>query len=593
MASMTNRPVRICVRLLLALIGAATSCAAAPAGAATLHINEALCHVVSDLDDGQDTLRTLRFACTGTPAGYQRRSLWLRTDLHRMEVARGGVTLMVHPSRFNRLAVAFTYADGTVRWQQVRQGDYGLHWRTGGQILFEAPERTAPLTTVTMRFDRLASHQLVRAQLLSREESSMRSAGMAAAVSAALTLLLVSCIYSLSLAIAVRRQYLAWQAAWAATMLLWGSLWSQIHLALFPSLAGTVSAQICTFLACLAIALATASAVTGLAGSGVSRRWRMATLSLGLSVGLAGVPLALMRSGNIDRWADILGLVILADLAAVATCLFRGWRRGSAEARDFAAAWGLPMAVLAIINLVDVENSFWGGGSKLLILIAATWQALWLSAMATRRLAHLRLERDRARAAEAQARELARRDPLTGLPNRRGFIESVTPLLDRARSGRLPAALLVVDIDRFKSINDIYGHDAGDAVLCRIARRIARWEGPICTVARLGGEEFGLLAIGMEGIALDRFAESVRREIAACDHGESLGDRLITASIGVAEVEPACDFQRLYRIADDALYEAKHAGRNQVVLQRHAGAGPAPDVPVRKSGWPRHRRPVD
>jgi diguanylate cyclase (GGDEF)-like protein len=593
MASMTNRPIRMCVRLLLALIGAATSYAAAPAGAATLHINEALCHAVSDLEDGQDKLRTLRFACAGTPGDYQRRSLWLRTDLHRMAIARGGVTLSVHPSRFDRLAVAFTYADGTVRWQQVRQGDYGLHWRTGGQILFEAPERTAPLTTVTMRFDRLASHQLVRAQLLSRDESSMRSAGMAAAVSAALTLLLVSCIYSLSLAIAVRRQYLAWQAAWAATMLLWGGLWSQIHLALLPSLAGTVSTQICTFLACLAIALATASAVTGLARSKVSRRWRMATLSLGLSVGLAGVPLALMRSGDIDRWADILGLVILADLAAVATCLFRGWRGGSAEARDFAAAWGLPMAVLAIINLVDVEDSFWGGGSKLLILVAATWQALWLSAMATRRLARLRLERDRARAAEAQARELARRDPLTGLPNRRGFIESVAPLLDRARSGRLPAALLVVDIDRFKSINDIYGHDAGDAVLCRIARRIARWEGPICTVARLGGEEFGLLAIGMEGIALDRFAESVRREIAACDHSETLGDWLVTASIGVAEVQPACDVQRLHRIADDALYEAKHAGRNQVVLQRHAGAGPAPEGRIRKSGWPRHRRPVD
>lgn len=178
MASGTNRPIRMCVRLLVALIGTAAFCAAAPAGAATLHINEALCHAVSDLDDGQAKLRTLRFACAGTPADYQQRSLWLRADLHRMAVARGGVTLMVHPSRFDRLAVAFTYADGTVRWQQVRQGDYGLHWRTGGQILFEAPERAAPLAAVTMRFDRLASHQLVRAQLLSREESSMRSAGM-------------------------------------------------------------------------------------------------------------------------------------------------------------------------------------------------------------------------------------------------------------------------------------------------------------------------------------------------------------------------------------------------------------------------------
>src|SRR3546814_12939564 len=74
-----------------------------------------------------------------------------------------------------------------------------------------------------------------------------------------------------------------------------------------------------------------------------------------------------------------------------------GWRRGAAEARDFAAAWCLPMAVLAFINIVDVENGFWGGGSKLLVLLAATWQALWLSAAATRPLARLRAERDPAR----------------------------------------------------------------------------------------------------------------------------------------------------------------------------------------------------
>src|SRR3546814_10965330 len=67
------------------------------------------------------------------------------------------------------------------------------------------------------------------------------------------------------------------------------------------------------------------------------------------------------------------------------------------------------------------------------------------------------------------------------LPNRRGFIESVTPLLERARNDDLPAALLLVDIDRFKSVNDRYGHEVGDAVLCRIARRIARWEGPLCS----------------------------------------------------------------------------------------------------------------
>src|SRR3546814_11066861 len=77
-----------------------------------------------------------------------------------------------------------------------------------------------------------------------------------------------------------------------------------------------------------------------------------------------------MRSGPIDLWAAVLSFAILADLAAVALCLAWGWRRGATEARDFAAAWCLPMAVLAFITIVDVEAGFWGGGTKRLVLPA-------------------------------------------------------------------------------------------------------------------------------------------------------------------------------------------------------------------------------
>ena len=559
----------LCGRLGLGFAALMLALWAAPAAAVTLDVDRDLCHAESDVAAGDSSLSALRFSCSGSPAHYQQGSLWLRAPLEGPGARRGDMTLMVHQSRFDRLAVAFSYADGATRWQQVRAGDYGAHWRTGGQILFEAPARGAALTAVTMRFDRLSGHQFIHARIIPKAKAAMQSAGMAAAIGAALTLLLVSCIYSLSLAFAVRRQYLAWQAGWSGTMLLWGALWSQVHLALVPGLAGTVTTQICTFLACLAIALATLSAVMAVDRGRVPRWLRTSALVLGLGVGFAGIPLALIRGDSLGSLADVLGLVILADLVAVTAYLGWAWRRGSVEARDFLAAWGLPMAILALIHVIDVEAGFWGGGSKLLVLVAATWQALWLAAAATRRLGHLRIERDHARSAAAKAQHLARRDPLTGLPNRRGFVESVTPLLERARADNLPAALLLVDIDRFKSINDIYGHDAGDVVLCGIAHRIERWEGPMCTVARLGGEEFGLLTIGMEGIILGRFAESIRRGIAACDHSETVGERLVTASVGVAEVRPACDFQQLYRLADEALYDAKRGGRNKVVVQRH------------------------
>ena len=559
----------ICGRLALGLAMLVAVLLGGPAQAETLTVDRQLCHAQSGVGAPAASLAVLDFSCTGTPAGYHAASLWLRTNPARFPIARGDLALLVHQSRFDRLAVAFTYADGGVRWQEVRQGDYGSHWRAGGQILFEAPERGVPLTGVTMRFDRLASLGLLHARLIPKTDAVVQSTGMAVAVGAALTLLLVSAIYSLSLAVAVRRQYLAWQAGWSAVMLLWGAVWSQAHLGLFPGLAGTVSAQLGTFLACLAIAIATASAVLAVAPELVSRRLRAAALLLGGFLGLVGVPLALIRSEKLTLWGDMLALVILADLIAVAAYLGLAWRRGSVEARDFLAAWCLPMAVLAFVHIVDVDDGLWGGGSKIMVLLAATWQALWLSASATRRLALLRVERDRARAAEAFAQQLAARDPLTGLLNRRGFIDSVTPLLDRAHADDLAAALLVVDIDRFKAINDVHGHDIGDAVLCEVARRIERWEGPMCTVARLGGEEFGLLSVGMEGLVLARFAESVRRGIAACDHSAVIGEGTVTASIGVAEVRPASDFQKLYRLADEALYDAKRAGRDCVVVQRY------------------------
>src|SRR3546814_18135758 len=106
-----------------------------------------------------------------------------------------------------------------------------------------------------MRFDRRASHELVRARILPKSDAGMQAAGMAAAVGAALTLLLVSTIYSLSLAVAVHRQYLVWQAGWAASMLLLGGRWPPPPPALLPFIVGTVPPHTVTFFSFLAVPL--------------------------------------------------------------------------------------------------------------------------------------------------------------------------------------------------------------------------------------------------------------------------------------------------------------------------------------------------
>src|SRR3546814_1629101 len=99
-------------------------------------------------------------------------------------------------------------------------------------------------------------------RIVTNAEAGAQSAMLAALIGAALTLLLVGAVYNLSLALAVRRQFLLWHGVWAACVLVWGTIWSQLELIVVPGLAGTAAAQICTFLACIAITAATVSAVT-------------------------------------------------------------------------------------------------------------------------------------------------------------------------------------------------------------------------------------------------------------------------------------------------------------------------------------------
>ncbi|MEE4454993.1 GGDEF domain-containing protein [Novosphingobium resinovorum] len=541
---------------------------AGSAAAATHEIGGRVpCHAVSSEVAPLERVPA-RYTCGGEPAGYQQGSLWLHVDLHGNPQARSEPAVLVHNSRFDRLEVCFAFADGAIVRQQVRSGDFGSHWRAGAQIAFSAPRHGAPVTGVTLRFDRLASANMLRIRLAGPDAEEEQSTVLAAAIGSALMLLLVGATFNASLSIVARRQFSAWQAGWAAVMLLWGACWSQLLLLVLPAMAGAPSAQVCTGLACLATMLATMSAVTALQKHHLNPLLRKSTLYLGWTVGAMGVPLSVVRSGPIDLFANLLGFLTSALLLAVAACLIQAWRRGSGEARTFAAAWAVPMAVLGFSGFVDTDQWLWGGGSQLLVLFAAAWQTLWLSISASRSYALLRMQRDVARRAEAQAHELARRDPLTGLRNRRGFFEVASASLEPGTG--VPVALLLIDVDFFKAINDTHGHDAGDDALVTIARRLARWEGERCAAARIGGEEFAMILSGLHGFALARFAESVRSEIAACDHGEALGR--VTVSVGVAEAGAGDVMSALYRRADAALYAAKRQGRDRVVMGDAADA---------------------
>lgn len=157
-------------------------------------------------------------------------------------------------------------------------------------------------------------------------------------------------------------------------------------------------------------------------------------------------------------------------------------------------------------------------------------------------------------------------DLLTGIPNRRSYqIHLQQERLRCMRDGN-PLCLAVWDIDHFKTINDRFGHQAGDKVLQCVARQITHHLRRSDFTARIGGEEFASLLPDCDtGDAL-RLAEELRNKIHHCNFATELGPIQVTLSCGIAQLDPNENDDALFARADSALYKAKSDGRNQVSL---------------------------
>lgn len=155
-------------------------------------------------------------------------------------------------------------------------------------------------------------------------------------------------------------------------------------------------------------------------------------------------------------------------------------------------------------------------------------------------------------------------DFLTKLPNRRAFEQRYTELKAALRRGSAPFAMLLIDLDHFKRVNDTYGHECGDAVLAVVAHVIR----DVCRgqdlVSRYGGEEFAVLATETDMEGALTLAERIRSRVEATATRHGGTKVLMTCSIGIAQADTSSSVDQLFEFADQALYMAKEAGRNQV-----------------------------
>jgi diguanylate cyclase (GGDEF)-like protein len=338
--------------------------------------------------------------------------------------------------------------------------------------------------------------------------------------------------------------------------------------------------------------------VTGLFAAAFVRdflesRARLARLDRFLG-GLNGLGAAVAIVALIDvRWGIRLSAVYATVLigASVGGALLLA-ARGFRPARYFAAAMSAFLIGMFIASLTYVGLLAYSNLTAQAMQIGTLLLAVMIAIAITTRIRDLqvararaaesaqkyltalnqeleRLVRDRTKALERkneELRELAARDSLTGLLNHRAVIEQFHHALNGAYRYREPLAVIMVDIDHFKAVNDRFGHQAGDSVLMTLARLLLQHVRAADICGRYGGEEFLLLLPkAVPGTAYE-LAERLRRQIHALELAELQGTR-VTASFGVAELDlegPAVSGDDLIRRADEALYQAKRLGRNRV-----------------------------
>ncbi|SEO48979.1 GGDEF domain-containing protein [Aquisalimonas asiatica] len=172
---------------------------------------------------------------------------------------------------------------------------------------------------------------------------------------------------------------------------------------------------------------------------------------------------------------------------------------------------------------------------------------------------------DLVRSSQERLKRLAATDPLTGLLNRR----SMDAHLQRVVEGRGPATLLLGDVDNFKQINDVFGHDTGDRVLEAVGEALRQAAADRALVARWGGEEFLILVPDDDGTQADELAARIRRLVSQCRRDRH---RPLTMSIGITSLRAGDTVARFANRADQALLAAKRAGRDRVITASSAGA---------------------
>jgi diguanylate cyclase (GGDEF)-like protein/PAS domain S-box-containing protein len=284
----------------------------------------------------------------------------------------------------------------------------------------------------------------------------------------------------------------------------------------------------------------------------------------------AGQAIAVVKQGLVQRCNDaFLRLVGLAPDALARSALYEclldaeDWEemtRAADEARS---------RDQAVVREIRVQR-----GARLGHGEGAAWCQVTARSIADGEFVLVIADIDTIKQREANALHEAQHDELTGLPNRRLLAERAAAALATSELRKVSCAVMAIDLDGFKEVNDRYGHEVGDAMLREIAARLARVMRPQDTVARRGGDEFAVLVPDVgSGIEVERIATRLLQAVEApLTPTQGRPALAVSASIGIALApEQGRDLERLLQLADLAMYDAKLKGKNRFAFAQGAG----------------------
>jgi diguanylate cyclase (GGDEF)-like protein len=476
--------------------------------------------------------------------------------------------LLVDQVRFEAIAVIVVKHDGQAIRQVRTAGQLQHNWAPGGVLKFDVRPPGSEIRRVHLGFKALDDLALMRkVTAVSGERAATLDARWLVLMGAFTGLLVSAFVYNLLVHVGQRHAFQRWYLGWVSVMLAYGLTWSNLAAFVVPGLAGPVAVRVDNVLVSAGVALGGMFLLSVLESGTVPRALRRAAQAAAWLCFASGWLAADERMIDAAIGDRLLNYGMVASVATSLVVIAVAISRRSRVVWIYLAGWAPVISVFA----ARVARNF-GLVPQTDLVDYATFAAIGLesivfSLLIASRFAMLRRQRD---AARATAREMhieqetlhraAHTDFLTGLANRASFQSALSELW----SGRGRFALFLIDVDYLKALNDRQGHDSGDALLRFIGARLADLKPAAACCARIGGDEFAILALEETGdartvsTALDALQGSVWAR------GASAG--IVSLSIGKASSAGAESAAELFKHADLALYDAKKAGRGR--LQR-------------------------